>query len=183
MSIQSCPLQGVAANGNVHLIWLERGARTHPQHHHPVPQGCPLSKNYWLTMPLVKHSLDNTKRHTLTSRTLHNTTHFLYGWSKSTNWTGLEGVWQRSKVSHSGGEHHHSRKPISINTLQQARQRDFLKVSLVLWSCGQLLLSAIWLLLPHFAHKIFIHMASSGHDPFHLITLIPVLAHHLSCHP
>ena len=35
------------------------------------------------TMPIVQHSLDNTKRHTMTSTFHHN--HFQYGWSKSTS--------------------------------------------------------------------------------------------------
>ena len=94
--------RGVAAKaGSVHLVYsMERkgGARTHQQKHHPVLQGRPSCKNFDRpptgspqTMPLVQHSLDQTKRNTMTSMTLHHTpyykdtTHFLWERSKSTS--------------------------------------------------------------------------------------------------
>ena len=55
------------------------GARTHSQQHHPIPQGDPFSKKFWpttgspQTMPIVQHSLVNTKRHTIMSMTFHHT--------------------------------------------------------------------------------------------------------------
>ena len=82
--------RGEAARArSVHLIYLmdqklgrEGGARTQPQQYHPVPQGRPFSKEFDRqleahqspqTMPIVQHSLDNTKGYTTMSMTFHNT--------------------------------------------------------------------------------------------------------------
>ena len=66
---------GVAAKaGSVHLIysmdWPKGEARTHPQQHYPVCQGCPFSKKYWLTTKSLlevhkqmQHSLNKDDTH------------------------------------------------------------------------------------------------------------------------
>ena len=91
LSFNHVRCRGVAARaGSVHLIYsMDRklgrkgGARTHPQQHHPVPQGGLFSKKFPpttgsplecpQTMPKIQHSLVNTKRHTWTSITFHHT--------------------------------------------------------------------------------------------------------------
>ena len=90
LSFNHVRCRGVAARaGSVHLIcsmnWklgCKGGARTHPQQHHPVAQGGLFSKKFRQTtgspgspqtMPIVWQSLDNTKRHTMTSMAFHYT--------------------------------------------------------------------------------------------------------------
>ena len=88
LSFNHVRCRGVAARaGSVHLMDRKLcRVRTRPHQHHPVPQGGPFSRKFWpttrspQTMPILEHSLVNTKRMSMTSHH----THFLHGWSKST---------------------------------------------------------------------------------------------------
>ena len=72
MFIQSCLLQGCGSWSRKYAFNIWNRGRIHPRQHHSVTQEHPFSKKFWLTtgspqtMPLVQHSLDNTKRRTVT---------------------------------------------------------------------------------------------------------------------
>ena len=79
------------------LIWkcsfniVKEGARPHPQHHHPVPQGHPFSTMCWLVTesPPEVHKLSQIQNaHSITMVPPHhphnNSPHFLCGQSNNT---------------------------------------------------------------------------------------------------
>ena len=104
---QSRPLQGCGSGRSTFSI-LNGG---HPQQHHPVPQGGPFSKKFWLitgTMPIISTAQPG-QRHSTTPTSYvggasppphNNLSHTSPPAGSSTSLTGLEDLCQeRSKVT------------------------------------------------------------------------------------
>ena len=122
LSFNHVRCRGVAARaGSVHLIYRKLGrkggARTRPQHHHPVPQGGPFSKKFpppevHLKSTNNAHNRWHSPHNTLPAwveqvhiHTINNLSHIeslsssalQYTWVLHLmNWAGLEGLCQAS---------------------------------------------------------------------------------------